>query len=385
MHRRFAEALAERKARGQYRELRAVSPVRPGFMRRDGREFCDLSSNDYLGLAHHPALIERSSAWAQAMGTGGRASRLVVGTLDAHSEIESKIAAFKGTEAALLFASGWQANAAIFPALLALAPDAAIFADRLVHASIHHGIAAAGHRQIRFRHNDLDHLEKLLGERGSGDDEARFIVTESVFSMDGDRCDLARLTQIARAHDAFLVVDEAHATGVLGKHGAGLSAELPDKPDLVMGTFSKAMGSFGAYVAGSQTLCDYLINACSGFIYSTALPPPVLGAIDAALDLVPQMDAERQHLASLAARLRAGLHDLGHDTGASDTQIVPLLVGGEVKAMALSRALEDRGFLCTAIRPPTVPPGSSRLRLALSSVHSEAEVDELLQSLEDAR
>jgi len=384
MQRRFAAALAERKAKGQYRELRAVEPVRPGFVRRGDREFCDLSSNDYLGLAHHPALIERSCEWAQAMGTGARASRLVVGTLAVHSAIERKVAAFKGTEGALLFASGWQANAAIFPALLSLTPGAAIFADRLVHASIHHGIAAAGHRQIRFRHNDLDHLEQLLVERGKGA-EARFIVTESVFSMDGDRCDLARLVEIARAHDAFLIVDEAHATGVLGTRGAGLTADLPHKPDLVMGTFSKAMGSFGAYVAGSQTMCDFLVNVCGGFIYSTALPPPVLGAIDAALDLVPQMDAERRHVAALAQRLRTGLHDLGHDTGASDTQIVPLLVGGEEEALALSRRLEDRGFLCTAIRPPTVPPGSSRLRLALSSAHGEAEVDTLLQCLADAR
>ncbi len=384
MQQRFAAALADRKANGQFRELHAVEPARPGYVRRNGREILDLSSNDYLGLAHHPALIERSCEWARAMGTGARASRLVVGTLEAHSAIEAKIARFKGSEAALLFASGWQANAAIFPALLSLAPGAAIFADRLVHASIHHGISAAGQRQIRFRHNDLDHLEQLLDERAKGAD-ALFIVTESVFSMDGDRCDLVRLSQIARAHGAFLIVDEAHATGVLGEGGAGLSADLPDKPDLVMGTFSKGLGSFGAYVAGSQQLCDYLVNACGGFIYSTALPPPVLGAIDAALDLVPQMDAERRHLAALADSLRAGLHDLGFDTGASDTQIVPLLVGAEEEALAMSRSLEERGILCTAIRPPTVAKGSSRLRLALSSAHREVDVDALLHGLAKSR
>ena len=380
MQDRFAAALAERKAKGQHRHLRAVEAARPGFVRRGGREYIDFSSNDYLGLAHHPALIERACAWARAMGTGARASRLVVGTLDAHLAIEAKIARFKHSEAALLFASGWQANAAIFPALLALAPDAAVFADRLVHASIHHGIAAAGQRQIRFRHNDCDHLEHLLEARARPGQPC-FIVTESVFSMDGDRCDLARLSQLARAHGAFLIVDEAHATGVLGAGGAGLSADLPIKPDLVMGTFSKALGSFGAYVSGSRALCDYLVNACSGFIYSTALPPPVLGAIDAALELVPQMDAERARLAALAARLRTGLHELGHDTGASDTQIVPLLLGDEAQALALSASLEQRGILCTAIRPPTVPRGSSRLRLALSSAHGEADVDALLHGL----
>lgn len=384
MQQRFAAALADRKANSQYRKLRGVEPSRPGFVRRDGREFLDLSSNDYLGLAHHPALIARSCEWASTMGTGARASRLVVGTLEGHTAVERKIARFKGSEAALLFASGWQANAAIFPALLALTPGAAIFADRLVHGSIHHGIAAAGQRQIRFRHNDCDHLERLLAER-STDADATFIVTESVFSMDGDRCDLVRLSQIARANGAFLIVDEAHATGVLGEGGAGLSAHLVHKPDLVMGTFSKALGSFGAYVAGSRQLCEYLINACGGFIYSTALPPPVLGAIDAALDIVPQMDVERRHLTALADRLRAGLHELGHDTGASDTQIVPLLVGGEDQAMDISRSLEEHGILCTAIRPPTVPKGSSRLRLALSSAHNDADVDALLHCLAKPR
>lgn len=382
MQRRFAEALAERKAKGQYRELRAVEAARAGFVRRNGREFLDFSSNDYLGLAQHPALAARSCEWTRRMGTGARASRLVSGTLEAHCAIERKVARFKGSEAALLFGSGWQANAAIFPALLSLAPGAAIFADRLVHASIHHGIAAAGQRQIRFRHNDLAHLEQLLEERGKGA-EARFIVTESVFSMDGDRCDLERLSQIARDHDAFLIVDEAHATGVLGAGGAGLSASLPHKPDLVMGTFSKAMGSFGAFVAGSSQLCDYLVNACSGFIYSTALPPPVLGAIDAAMDLVPDMDGERDHLAGLADRLRSGLHAIGYDPGASDTQIIPLIVGAESDALGLSHMLEERGILCTAIRPPTVPNGSSRLRLALSSAHGEDDIDALLHCLAD--
>jgi len=384
MQGRFVEALAERKAKGQYRKLRAFNSPRAGFVSREGREYIDFSSNDYLGLSRHALLAQRAGQWAQEMGTGARASRLVSGTLDAHCEIERKIAAFKDSEAALLFASGWQANAAIFPALLSLAPNAAIFADRLVHASIHHGIAASGQRQIRFRHNDLDHLEQLLARRG-GDAEARFIVTESVFSMDGDRCDLARLSQIAQAHDAFLIVDEAHATGVLGEGGAGLCAALPRKPDLVMGTFSKAMGSFGAYVAGSAQLCDYLVNTCSGLIYSTALPPPVLGAIDAALDLVPGMEAERRHLAGLAAHLRDGLRDLGYDTLGSDTQIVPLVVGAETDALELSGKLEGAGFVCTAIRPPTVAKGTSRLRIALSSAHSAEQVDALLNCLADAQ
>ncbi len=374
---RFKQALAEREAKGLLRRLRGIEPSRPGYVQREGRELLDLSSNDYLGLAHHPLLAARACEWAHEFGTGARASRLVSGTLEAHLAVERKIAAFKGSESALLVASGWQANATIFPALMALFPKAQIFTDRLIHASMHHGIAAAGVRQVRFRHNDYEHLAELLGKRQSSDDPP-LIVTESVFSMDGDRADLARLVQIAREHGAFLIVDEAHATGVLGPGGAGLSAALADKPDLVMGTFSKALGGFGAYVAGSQALVDYLVNAASGVIYSTALPPSVLGAVDAALELVPGMAAERTHLAALAERLRAGLHAKGYDTGPSDTQIVPLMVGEAEEALAMAQAMEGRGILGIAIRPPTVPVGASRIRFALSAVHSEADVDTVL-------
>ena len=376
---RFSKALHEREANSRRRRLRAVTPARPGFVRRDGRELLDLSSNDYLGLAHHPLLAERAGDWARDMGTGARASRLVTGTLEAHLSVERKVAAFKGTEAALLFASGWQANAAIFPALAALYPESPILADRLVHASIHHGIAAAGMRPVRYRHNDDEHLAQLL-DRQKG--EPALIATESVFSMDGDRADIARVMELAAAHEALVVVDEAHATGVLGLGGAGLAGALDPKPDIVMGTFSKAMGSFGAYVAGSQDMVDYLVNAASGFVYSTALPPPVLGAIDAALDLVPGMDAERAHVAALADHLRAGLRDLGHDCGASDTQIVPLMVGAEAEALALAERLEERGILAIAIRPPTVPPGSSRLRFALSAAHSVEDIDRVIAAVE---
>jgi len=377
MHERFAEAIAERKASDRYRSLRAITPGPPGFVMRDERELLDLSSNDYLGLARHPELARRAGEWAENFGTGARGSRLVSGTLEAHSTIEARVAAFKRTESAMLFASGWQANAALFPALLKLEPKAAVFADWLVHASIHHGIAAARTKHHGYRHNDLDHLEELLEQHGRNA-PARIIATESVFSMDGDRADLERLVRIARDHDALLVVDEAHATGVLGEGGAGLTAALADKPDIVMGTFSKAMGGFGAYIAASAQICDYLINAASGFIYTTAPPPPILGAMDAALDLVPGMDAERSSLETLGDQLRAGLSDLGFDTGASNTQIIPVTIGSEADTLAASAALEEAGVLGVAIRPPTVPLGESRIRFSLSSVHQVAQVDRVL-------
>ncbi len=369
-------------ARAGRRRLHAAIPAEPGWVMRDGACLLNVSANDYLGLSRHPALSVRSAEWGALHGTGAGASRLVSGTSELHLAVEARVARFKGSEAALLFASGWQANASVLPALIkALSGPAPplVFTDRLNHASLHHGCNAASIRQIRFQHNDLGHLQALLDER-AGEPGARCIVTESVFSMDGDRADLAALVAIARASDAFLYVDEAHATGVLGPQGRGLAYGV-EGVDLVMGTFSKALGSFGAYVAGSRLLCDYLLNACSGFVHTTALPPPVLGAIDAALDLVPVMDAERAHLATQAARLRAALQQLGIDTANSSTQIVPALLGTAERTLAASAALARHGVLGVAIRPPTVPTGASRIRFALSSVHQEAAIDRLIALL----
>ena len=380
---RFADALAAIRARGQWRETLPAQLADGGRIWRGTRELIDFSSNDYLGLARHPLLAERAAEWTARLGAGAGASRLVTGTSEAHLALEAKVAAFKGAKAALLFASGWQANAAVIPALVAAAPGAAVFADRLVHASMHAGCAAAGVRQVRFRHNDLAHLEDLLATRGAVA-PARIILTESVFSMDGDRADIAALAAIAQRHDALLYVDEAHATGVLGPQGRGLCAEI-EGVGLVMGTFSKALGGFGAYVAGSQGLRDYLVNACGGFIFSTAPPPSVLGAIDAALDLVPGMDTQRAHLAALGDSLRAGLTERGFDVAASSTQIVPAIIGGEGETLALSARLLEAGMLAAAIRPPTVPQGTSRLRLALRATHSEADIDALLDALNGPR
>jgi len=377
---RLEEALARIRARSEYRTLRPAVPVLGGKLVRDGRSFLDFSSNDYLGLSQHPLLRQRASEWAELHGAGSGASRLVSGTSPLHVAVERKIAAFKGAEAALVFASGWQLNAAVLPALLNAAPDALVFTDRLIHASLHHGCAAAAVHEIRFRHNDLAHLEALLAQH-SGKAGPRLIVTESVFSMDGDRADLDRLAALARRHDAFLYVDEAHATGVLGPRGAGLASNLPGAFDLVMGTFSKALGCFGAYVAGSRLLIDYLVNCCGGFIFSTAPPPSMLGAIDAALDLAPQMEAERDKLAQLGVRLRARLAAAGLHSGPSSTQIVPVIVGEAERTLALSGALASEGMLAAAIRPPTVPAGTSRLRIVLRATHEAEDIDRLADTL----
>lgn len=372
----LADVLERLAKRHQWRSLVATRMTAPGWIERDGRALIDFSSNDYLGLARHPLLAGRSAEWATRHGSGSGASRLVTGTAPEHLAIEERIARFKGTEAALLFPTGWQLNAAVLAALLKAAPGALLFTDRLIHGSLHAG--AAEHRQIRFRHNDLRHLDELLAKHEGG---PKLIVTESVFSMDGDRVDLVRLNAIARAHDAFLYLDEAHATGVLGPQGAGLSRTAPGAADLVMGTFSKAMGCFGAYVAGSRLLIDYLVNACGGFIFSTAPPPAMLGAIDAALDLVPCMDAERQTLADHGTHLRARLAEAGIDTGASSTQIVPVIVGEAEATLTLSQALATDGMLASAIRPPTVPRGTSRLRIALHATHTRSDIDLLADAL----
>ncbi|MGD9196540.1 MAG: aminotransferase class I/II-fold pyridoxal phosphate-dependent enzyme, partial [Methyloceanibacter sp.] len=250
-----------------------------------GRRYVNLASNDYLGLRFHEALIERACAWAREFGTGSGASRLVTGNLELFARIERKVAALKNKPAALVMASGFQANAGVLKALFdktVIGAEPLVFADRLNHASMHFGCQAAGVSQVRYRHLDTAHLAELL-DRHATDPRPKFILTESVFSMDGDVAPIAEIAKLAREHDAMLVVDDAHATGILGEGGRGLS----DGADLVIGTFSKALGSFGAYVACSETMRDYLVNRCGALIYSTALPPQVLGAIDAALDLLP--------------------------------------------------------------------------------------------------
>ena len=369
---------------GRRRALRPVDNLPGGRVRLGGRELINFSSNDYLGLARHPVVVERASRWAREMGAGSGASQLVTGHLSALTGIEAKIARAKQSEAALVLASGWQCNASVLPALLDKAlwgAEPLILADRLIHASMYAGLSQGHGKVLRYRHDDLGHLEELL-QANATRPGPRFIVSETVFSMDGDACDVKALKALADRWNAFLYLDEAHATGVLGDSGFGLTPG--HGVDLAMGTFSKGLGSFGAYVACSAKLRDYLINRASGLIYATALPPAVLGAMDAALDLVPGLVAERSHLQMMAQRLRSALQAAGLDTGRSSTQIVPVILGDERRTLAVARALEARGVLGIAIRPPTVPPGTSRIRFALSSVHSQSDIDLLIAAVLDA-
>ena len=364
----------------RHRRLQAVGPGSGGHTLVDGRAMLNFSSNNYLGLATHPALIARAREWTAEWGAGATASRLVCGNLELFERVEARLAHGKGSETALVFNSGFQANSALLDALLdrhVLGHAPLVFSDRLNHASIHHGCRAAGVRQIRYRHNDMNHLESLL-KRHEQAPNPRFILSESVFSMDGDRADVAALIDLKRRYGAFLYLDEAHAAGVLGRDGFGLAADHPGAVDLVMGTFSKGLGGFGAYAACDRTVRDYLINHCAGFIYATALPPGVLGAMDAALELLPGLGAARARLLGESDRLRAAVAAAGFDHGPSSTQIVPLLLGSEERAMDAGQRLRAHGILAVAIRPPTVPEGASRIRFSLSAAHGAADLDRLI-------
>jgi 8-amino-7-oxononanoate synthase len=373
---RYRAFLEGRSREGLRRELIQFEVLDARSVKVAGKTYINLASNDYLGLRFHPEVIRRASEWVSHYGAGSGASRHVTGNLAAFDALEAKLARLKGKEAALIMASGFQTNGAVLQALLdkaVLGEEPLVFSDRLNHASMHFGCVAAGARQIRYRHADAHHLAQFLSQYQS-DTRPKFILTESVFSMDGDVAPIAEIVSLAREHDAMLFVDDAHGTGILGPHGAGLSAGA----DFAIGTFSKALGGFGGYVACSETVRDYLVNRCSGLIYSTALPPPVLGAMDAALDLLPSMDRERANVARLAARFRDGAFALGLDTGGSSTQIVPVILGTPEASLSMSGELRRAGFWAAAIRPPTVPNGTARLRLAFTAAHEDSDIDRLL-------
>lgn len=332
----------------------------------------DFSHNDYLGLSRHPLLIRRAQDYAALYGVGAKSSRILKREQDIYLALEQKIARSKKTDCALIFNSGYQANATVLSALLdksVLGAEPLVFTDRLNHASLHHGIHLAGVHQIRYRHLDMDHLETLL-KKNQNQPNPKFIVTESVFGMDGDVVDLGGLTQLAAQYGAFLYVDEAHATGMLGEGGYGMTSAHASGIHLSMGTFSKAVGASGAYVACSEGIRNYLVNRCSGFIYSTAPSPMIIGAVDAAWDLLPTLDRQRQSIMDHAEDVRRDLATLGLETFGSTTHIVPILLKTSEACLVAQQKLREQGVLVSAIRPPTVPPHTARLRLGIGIEHT---------------
>ena len=372
---RIDNLLAQRKADGLLRLLRPADLRKDGKIYYDHTELFDFSSNDYLALSDHPKLKEASKRAVDSLGVSASASRLLSGDLKIHHQLEDRVAEFKGKESALVFNSGYQANVGIISALYGKAD--AVFCDRLSHASIIDGVQQSGAKLFRFGHNDLDHLESLLKSQ-SRKFKNCLIVTETVFSMDGDKPPLKELVDIKAKYNCFLMVDEAHATGIFGQNGAGVVEEqgLSDRIELIMGTFSKALGSFGAYLACSEKVKQYLINSCRSFIYSTALPPPVIAADIEAVNIVRDEPFRRKTLLANADYFRSRLREERFNVKGS-SQIVPLIVADTDKAARLSLQLQKSRFWVLPIRPPTVPQGQARLRFSLTYNHTKQVLEKL--------
>jgi 8-amino-7-oxononanoate synthase len=366
------ERLAELERLGLDRRLRMVSGPQGPRVLLDEKPVLLLCSNNYLGLADHPKVREAAAAAAMRWGVGAGASRLVSGTMTIHARLEQRLAAFEGSEACVLFGSGYLANLGTIGALTG--PRDTIFSDELNHASIIDGCRGARAQVVVYRHLDTDHLEDCLREYGGNG--RRLIVTDSVFSMDGDVAPLARIVELARAHDARVVVDEAHATGALGDGGRGAVAEagLQGEVDVLIGTLGKAFGSYGAYACASEEMVRYLVNTARPLIFSTAPPPPSIAGALAAVELLEDRPQEVERLHDAARALRRALAGEGFVVADSDMHIVPLVVGASEPAMRLCQAALERGVFAQAIRPPTVAEGTSRLRLATMASHSAEEL-----------
>jgi len=378
------QTLEDLRARGLYRRLMALgSPAGPR-VRVGGRELLQFASNNYLGLANDPRVKEALARGIEKWGWGAGASRLVAGHTEAHETLEADLAAFKHTEAALVFPTGYQTNLGVIGSLVGRGD--LVLSDRENHASIYDAVKLSGARLVRYAHADAGDAARLLAKHRDAPGR-RLIVTDTVFSMDGHLAPLRALALLAEREGAMLVLDEAHATGVLGPTGAGLAEEvgLESGNTASVGTLSKALGGIGGFVAASRAVCDLIVNRGRSFIYTTALPAAACEAARAALKIVRAEPERRRRVLALAERLRGALQEKGFDSGQSASQIVPVFVGAPERALALAAVLLERGIFCPAIRPPTVPPGTSRLRVSLTAEHTEEDVERLVSALDEAR
>ncbi len=372
--------LNERVAQGLLRQRHALQSPQSPHITVDNKPYLSFCSNDYLGLANHSQLISALQQGAQQYGVGAGASHLVSGHFHAHHELEIQLAAFVGKPAALVFSTGYLANLGVVQALVRRGDT--VFCDKLNHASLNDGMLLSHAKIKRYRHCDMAHLAQLLQETHSG---SKLIITDAVFSMDGDLAPLPELLALCEQYDAWLLVDDAHGFGVTGEQGRGsLSCFNLDSPRIIyMATLSKAAGVFGAFVAAEQVVIGTLINHARSYIYTTATPPALAVALLESLQLIAQAEESRAHLKQLIAQLRNGLKNLPWQLMPSGTAIQPLLVGDNQAAVNLSTELRARGIWVAAIRPPTVPQGSARLRITLSSAHSTADVTRLAEALHE--
>lgn len=378
----FAHEIEQRKQAGLYRTRRLISGPQQPELVADGKPLLSFCSNDYLGLANHPGNIDALKSALPKTGLGGAASHLVCGHHNAHHQLEQRLAAFTQRSSALFFSTGYMANLGVISALAGRGDT--VFSDRLNHASIIDGCILSRARVRRYAHGDVSALEAMLAETSGH----KLVVTDGVFSMDGDVAPLKELARVCKTHDALLVVDDAHGIGVLGPQGRGsVLAEGLSESDVpvLIGTLGKAVGTSGAFVAGPEVLMDYLVQKARTYIYTTAMPPALAAATCASLDLVEADDQRREHLRALITRFRFGAEELGYELMPSQSPIQPIMVGGNQEALALSEALEQQGLLVTAIRPPTVPDGQARLRVTLSAAHTVEQVERLLRALAHSR
>jgi glycine C-acetyltransferase len=377
----FSQELDRLRTEGLYRTLRRVEGAQESSVVLEGQRRLLLCSNNYLGLANHPVLKKAASIALDRYGCGSGASRLISGTMELHQALEDRVASFKRTQASLIFNSGFQANIGIISALMG--PGDLILSDALNHASIIDGCRLSRADVWIYRHRDLNQLETLL-QKGM-QKKKRLIVTESVFSMDGDLAPLREIVELSEKYGTLLMVDEAHGTGVFGESGGGLveAHGLQERVPIQMGTFGKALGSFGAYVAGPSTMIELLVNRARSFIYSTSLPPTVLAASYAAIDLVEEDRLRRENLRGNTRFLSEGLVRLGLAKKEAQSPIFPIIVGEPERAVALGQKLYERGIFVQPIRPPTVPPGTSRIRLTVMATHSQGELESALKALSE--
>jgi glycine C-acetyltransferase/8-amino-7-oxononanoate synthase len=378
------QRLQELEQLGLTRRLRLVSGPQGPTVLVDGKPLLLLCSNNYLGLADHPRVREAAADAAMRWGVGAGSSRLVSGTMTIHGRLEEQLAEFEGSEACVLFGSGYMANIGVIGALAGRGDT--VFSDELNHASIIDGCRLSRAEVVVYRHRDMEHLDWSLRKHARGGSARRLIVTDSVFSMDGDVAPLAAIVELADIHRARVVVDEAHATGNLGPGGRGAVAEagLEGEIDVIVGTLGKALGSYGAYACASEEMVRYLINSARSLIYSTAPGPPAMAGALAALSLLRERPHRVQRLRSNARALRRALAAEGFPVADSDMHIVPLIVGEEREAMCLCSQALERGVFAQAIRPPSVPDGSSRLRLTAMASHTPSELEMAASVLGDA-
>lgn len=367
------------EASGRKRALRTVVGTPGRQVQLDGRTVVNFSSNNYLGLADHPALRQAAVDAIGTAGVGAGAARLIVGNQDMHELLEQELARFHGQPAALLFNSGYHANLGVIP-VLAREGDV-VFSDALNHASIIDGCRLSQADIRIYPHGDVDALRRLLHDHPG---RRRLVVTDSVFSMNGDRAPLAELNALCAERGAVLVIDEAHATGVLGPEGRGAAAEAGIEGHVQMGTLGKAFGCFGAYVTGNRELIELLLNRARSFVFTTALPPSIVAATRAALRLIQSQEGQalREQIAAHVARFRDGLARLGIlQPGAGQSPIFPVVVGDDARVMECCERLLERGFYAQGIRPPTVPRGTARMRFALMATHTSEDLDGALEEL----